>query len=110
MVSIQVIASLSIPLVPFLSWIISGERLAMIHYVGLGIAFLGALLLSLNKKIEKRAFRTVGFTMIGMVFFFVSEYGDTGIGLPACERRFLDRFSLILNGCHYYRPCFPFGI
>lgn len=69
MVSIQVIASLSIPLVPFLSWIISGERLAMIHYVGLGIAFLGALLLSLNKKIEKRAFRTVGFTMIGMVFF-----------------------------------------
>lgn len=67
---IQAIWNLSVPLVPFLSWILFSEKLLFIHYVGITLAFIGAMLFSTHEKIRARNFALVAKTMIGAVTLF----------------------------------------
>lgn len=66
---IQVLWNLSVPLVPFLAWIFLGERLDVVHYTGIVIAFGGAMLLSFDPKIRSYGFVSMTGVMMAAVFF-----------------------------------------
>jgi len=70
MVVVQALWNVSVPLVPFLAWILIGEQLAPVHYVGIALAFVGVTLFSLHKKIRENNFFRVFKIMMGAVFFF----------------------------------------
>lgn len=70
MVVLQALWNLSVPLVPFLAWILIGEHLSPIHYVGIGVAFVGVMLFSLHQKIQAKQFSRVFSIMTGAVVFF----------------------------------------
>lgn len=63
----QIIWNLSIPVVPFLAWMIIGEVLTNSHYAGIGIAFVGILLFNLDGKMKRIRFSRVAFPMAGAV-------------------------------------------
>ncbi|OGW31104.1 MAG: hypothetical protein A2X59_01690 [Nitrospirae bacterium GWC2_42_7] len=65
----DLLLNLSIPIVPFLSFIFIGEHLAAIHYVGIGISFIGVSILSFNDKFRIKQVRGVFLIMIGAVIF-----------------------------------------
>lgn len=66
---IQVLWNLSVPLVPFLAWLLLGERLDAVHYAGIALAFLGAVLLSLDSNIRSNGFVATARIMALAVFF-----------------------------------------
>lgn len=68
-VATELLWNLSIPIVPFLSFIFIGEHLSAIHYVGIGISFIGASLLSFDDKIRTKKVRGLPLIMIGAVIF-----------------------------------------
>ena len=51
---LQIIWSLTIVVVPILSFLLLGEELPFYKYLGMGIVLLGVVLLSLNKKLEAK--------------------------------------------------------
>lgn len=65
----QTIWSLSIPAVPFFSWIILGEILLPMHYVGIGIALFGVLLFHFDAKVRKIGFLKIVLPMSAAVVF-----------------------------------------
>lgn len=65
---IQVLWSLSVPLVPFLAWLFIGERLALLQYMGIVIAFIGAICLSLDPKIRSNGFAATARIMVLAIF------------------------------------------
>lgn len=69
MVVVQALWSLSIPFVPFLAWFIVDEKLTPVHYMGIALAFCGALIFSFNKEVKVKQFNRVFFLMLGSVFF-----------------------------------------
>lgn len=46
--------NLSVPLVPFLAWLIVGERLSRMDYFGIILAFVGATLFVVHKRIREK--------------------------------------------------------
>ncbi|MFZ2187896.1 MAG: EamA family transporter [Candidatus Moraniibacteriota bacterium] len=74
----QVIWNLTILLVPFFSWLILRERLDLIHYVAVGIAFAGAMLLSLDKTLStKEGFsRTVLMMLCAVIMLSLSMVAE----------------------------------
>lgn len=70
MVVVQALWNLSVPLVPFLAWLIVGERLSLIHYIGIVIAFVGVMTFSLHEKIKEKQLGKVFSIMAGAIFFF----------------------------------------
>ncbi len=70
MVILQALWNLSVPLVPFLAWLLIGEHLSLIHYVGIGTAFIGVMIFSLHEKIKEKSLGKVFLTMTGAIFFF----------------------------------------
>ena len=60
---VQVLWTLSLPLVPVFSWIVFGERLGGIQYVGIFVAFLGGFFLSLDTKIRSEGLWSVAKSM-----------------------------------------------
>lgn len=72
-VIVQAIWNLSVPLVPFLAWLLIGERLEIIHYIGIIIAFFGASLLATHKEIKvKGLFRVARIMLLAVVLFSLS--------------------------------------
>lgn len=65
----QILWNFSVPLVPFLSWVIAGEALLPIHYIGIGTAFLGITIFSLEKKKPTHKFSKILVTMSLAVLF-----------------------------------------
>lgn len=61
---VQVLWTLSLPLVPIFSWVVFGEQLLLIQYVGIFIAFLGGFFLSLDSTLRSNRLRPVAKTMI----------------------------------------------
>ncbi len=67
---IQAIWNLSVPLVPFLSWLLLSEKLLPVHYGGIALAFTGAMLFITHEEIRTRNFFGVAKTMVGAVVLF----------------------------------------
>jgi drug/metabolite transporter (DMT)-like permease len=63
-VLMQVLGNISVLAVPFFAWFLLGERLEPIHYVGIGIAFVGVTIFSLDRTIAKGKFSDVAPPMI----------------------------------------------
>lgn len=61
---VQVLWTLSLPLVPIFSWIVFGEQLLLIQYAGIFITFLGGFFLSLDSTIRSDRFWLVAKIMI----------------------------------------------
>lgn len=61
---VQVLWTLSLPLVPVFSWIVFGEQLLLIQYVGIFITFLGGFFLSMDSTLRSDRFWLVAKTMI----------------------------------------------
>jgi len=51
---VQIIWSLTVVIVPAISFFIGAEQLPMIKYIGMGVVLLGAILLSLSNKIRNK--------------------------------------------------------
>lgn len=51
-VVIGAIWNLSVPLVPFLAWLLTGERLSSANYLGIVLAFIGAMLFAVHERIR----------------------------------------------------------
>lgn len=51
-VVIGAIWNLSVPLVPFLAWFLIGERLSGANYLGIALAFIGAMLFVIHERIR----------------------------------------------------------
>lgn len=64
---IQAIWNLSVPLVPFFSWLLLSEKLLPVHYAGITIAFVGAMLFVTHQEVRARSFLRVAKIMIGAV-------------------------------------------
>ncbi len=71
MVVVQALANLSVPLVPFLAWLLVGEQLSAMHYIGIAVAFAGAMLFSFHGEIKEKSFGKVFALMTG-AFVFLS--------------------------------------
>ena len=69
-VVVQAFWNLSVPLVPFFAWLLIGEKLTFVNYVGIALAFIGAMLFTLHKKIKERRLGKVFAVMIGAIVFF----------------------------------------
>ena len=69
MVILEALWNISIPLVPFLAWLFLGERLTLINYLGMLLAFAGAIIFALHKKIRSKRLKDVFITMMGGVLF-----------------------------------------
>lgn len=67
--STEILWNLSIPIVPFLAFILINEKLSVTHYAGIGISFIGALLLSFDDKIRIKQFRGLPLIITGAVIF-----------------------------------------
>lgn len=61
---VQVLWTLSLPLVPIFSWVVFGERLLPIQYAGIFITFLGGFFLSMDSTLRSDRFWLVARTMI----------------------------------------------
>ena len=70
MVILQALWNLSVPLVPFLAWLLVGERLTFINYFGIALAFVGVILFSFNEKIKEKNLGRVFTIMTGAIVFF----------------------------------------
>lgn len=64
---VQILWTLSVPLVPILSWVFLGERLTLSQYAGIIISFVGAAMLSSGGEVHRDAFRRVGRIMTGAI-------------------------------------------
>lgn len=70
----QILWSLSVPIVPFLAWILLREQLKLLHYLGMMIAFLGVLLFNFDiQKGAKERLAKVAFSMTWAVVFMASS-------------------------------------
>lgn len=69
-VVVQALWNLSVPLVPFLAWIFLDEKLSFINYIGIALAFFGAMLFSLHKDIKAKNLGSIFAIMSGAIFFF----------------------------------------
>lgn len=64
----QILWNISVLLVPFLSFLIAGEVLLPVHYIGIGIAFLGVILFSFHGA-SARDFPQIALPMLGAIVF-----------------------------------------
>lgn len=69
MVVLQALWNVSVPLVPFLAWLLIGEKLSLIHYSGIFLAFIGAMIFALHEKVKEKHLGRVFVLMSGGVFF-----------------------------------------
>jgi drug/metabolite transporter (DMT)-like permease len=65
----QILWNLSVPLVPFLSWVLFSETLLSVHYAGIGLAFLGAVLFSLKGGTSAHDVPKIAASMSGAIVF-----------------------------------------
>lgn len=73
MVSVQVMSALSVLVVPFLAWLIANEKLSSVHYLGIFLAALGTLVLSIAKKKQPHQSRLFfSFMLVGVFFLSLS--------------------------------------
>lgn len=72
-VVIGAIWNLSVPLVPFLAWILVGERLSSTHYLGIALAFIGAMLFTVHERIRANNLGGVMKNMLLAVFLLSSS-------------------------------------
>ncbi|MFZ1626659.1 MAG: hypothetical protein WAT81_02530 [Candidatus Moraniibacteriota bacterium] len=61
--------NLSVPLVPFLAWLLIDEQLTSKNYAGVLLAFIGATIFVFHEKIKTRNFGKVAVIMSGAIFF-----------------------------------------
>lgn len=64
---VLVLLSLNVPMVPFIAWLLIGERLSPNHYAGVAVAFLGAVLFGLAAKMKSKQGFQIALTMVGAV-------------------------------------------
>ncbi|MGB3072836.1 MAG: hypothetical protein WBB68_01090 [Candidatus Moraniibacteriota bacterium] len=69
-VVVQALWNLSVPLVPFLAWFLVDEKLSLVHYIGIFLAFVGAMIFSLHQEIQSKNFTQVFTVMLGAIVFF----------------------------------------
>lgn len=63
----ELLWNLCIPVVPFLAFIFTAEKLSVTHYAGIAVSFMGASILSLDKKIRAKQSSGILLIMIGAV-------------------------------------------
>ncbi|OGI13934.1 MAG: hypothetical protein A2878_01245 [Candidatus Moranbacteria bacterium RIFCSPHIGHO2_01_FULL_54_31] len=61
--------NVSVLVVPFFAWLLIGEVLTSAHYAGIGIAFLGIILLNFDGKVKGVGFMKIALPMFGAVVF-----------------------------------------
>ncbi len=66
----QVLWNLSVPMVPFIAWLLIGERLSPNHYAGVAVAFLGVALFGLDAKTKSKQAFQIALTMAAAVTLF----------------------------------------
>jgi uncharacterized membrane protein len=98
MVVVQALANLSVPLVPFLAWFLVGEQLSFIHYVGIAIAFTGAMLFSFQGEIKEKSFGRVFTLMTGAFVFLALSMVFQTMAFQATGNDFWSCFLLFSTG------------
>ncbi len=67
---VQILWGVSVPMTPFLAWLIVGEILLPIHYIGIALAFIGVSIFSLDGKTADGKFlRIASLMFFGALFF-----------------------------------------
>ncbi len=70
----QILWSLSVPLVPFFALFLLAEKLSLNHYIGIGIAFMGVLLFNFDiQKGARKRLALVAFPMTYAVLFMAAS-------------------------------------
>jgi|GEM_PF-1172992 len=70
---LQILWSLSMVAVPFLAFIFWREQLPLYSYLGMGITFLGILILSFHKDLDKKTLhRYLSIMLLAVIFFSLS--------------------------------------
>ncbi len=98
MVVVQALANLSVPLVPFLAWFLVGEQLAPVHYIGIAIAFAGAMLFSFHGEIKEKSFGKVFALMTGTFVFLALSMVFQTMAFQASGDDFWSCFLLFSSG------------
>lgn len=75
---VSIFWNFSILLLPVASFIVLGEKLTLIQYTGLFVAFTGASLVSFNRKIKERNLTKMFFIMMGSVGFLSLSMAISG--------------------------------
>jgi drug/metabolite transporter (DMT)-like permease len=65
----QILWGVGVPVVPFFAWILMGEVLTSMHYMGIGIAFLGIMLFNFDGKVKKAGLTKIMLPMMGAIVF-----------------------------------------
>jgi len=65
----QIFWNVSVLVVPFFAWLLIGEVLASVHYAGIGVAFLGIMLLNFDGKVKGIGFFRIALPMLEAVVF-----------------------------------------
>ncbi len=89
MALIQILLNVVVVVVPVLAFLIAGEKLTVIKYVGIAVAFLGASIPSLNDGIKKKS-RDLLWKMAIAVFCFA-------ISMSLLEKAYTD-IALVVEG------------
>ena len=79
MVLVQTGANTSVLVVPFLAWLFTGEKLALVHYLGIALAFLGITILTFSKQKHPgrlRMFFLPLFCMVSLLSFSMVLQGQ----------------------------------
>lgn len=65
----QILWSVSVLAVPFFAWLLIGEVLTGVHYLGIGVAFVGIMFFNFDGKIKKIGLPKIALPMFGAVVF-----------------------------------------
>lgn len=65
----QILWNISVLAVPFFAWLLIGEVLTPMHYMGIAIAFFGITLFNLDKKVKRVGLAKIVWPMTGAVVF-----------------------------------------
>lgn len=93
---LQILGNLRVVAVPLLAFLLFGESLSVVRYVGMGIVFLGATMLSISPDLRKKFSMRYAWIMVGAVLFL-------------CFSMVLSGRAYDLLGAQYGSQAFWFG-
>ena len=95
---IHVLWNVSVLVVPLLAWVWSGERLQTIHYLGIGLAFLGSTLFVARNGLLRQGFLRVAGTMVWAVLLLSASMVLQKEAYQYASNQFLDVYLIFSLG------------